>query len=178
MPNWCDNVVYIYKSEHVSPDLYKELVRACDDSRLLDFLHPMPQELRDGYAANHSDDRWYHWANKHWGTKWDVDSPTVFKDDDYSIGISFSTAWAAPLGAFEHAHNKWGLEYHLMFHEPGVELLGEATHHGEEYYDFPSNWDSKEDIKNALRRIPQEIIDAFDLKELWREIYNDNRENR
>jgi hypothetical protein len=112
MPNWCDNNITITGSKSVI-DKIEKIVREEEKSDIgfLQFMYPCPKELEDTTADGskdkalmekygHSD--WYNWKTDSWGTKWDVNEFYGVDRQGDTISFGFSSAWAPPLGAFEH----------------------------------------------------------------------------
>jgi hypothetical protein len=58
MPNWCDNSIYIESDE----ETIAEIKLAIKESRLLQYMHPMPAEL-EGTTAPNEGVNWYSWLN-------------------------------------------------------------------------------------------------------------------
>jgi len=112
MPNWCSNSITITGSKPVI-DKIEKIVREEEkaDHGLLDFMYPCPKELESTTADGsknealikkygHSD--WYSWKTDRWCTKWEVNEFYGVDRHDDTISFGFSSAWAPPLGAFEH----------------------------------------------------------------------------
>jgi hypothetical protein len=115
MPNWCDNQVSITGPNSVINKIEKIVNEEKDTEGLLQFMYPMPQELKDTTADGsdnkemikkygHSD--WYGWATDNWGTKWDINEfygvdRQEISDDESTISFAFQSAWAPPTGAYE-----------------------------------------------------------------------------
>ena len=116
MPNWCDNQVSITGPNSVINKIEKIVNEEKDTEGLLQFMYPMPQELKDTTADGsdnkemikkygHSD--WYGWATDNWGTKWDINEfygvdRQEISDDESTISFAFQSAWAPPTGAYEN----------------------------------------------------------------------------
>ena len=111
MPNWCDNQITITGPNSVIDKIEKIVKEEKADQGLLDFMYPMPKELENTTADGsnnkalmkkygHSD--WYSWKTDSWGTKWEVNEFYGVDRKDDTISFAFSSAWAPPLGAFEH----------------------------------------------------------------------------
>lgn len=115
MPNWCQNTVVITAPRPVIDDL--QAVLADNEHGLLACLRPMPPDQQY---------RWYDWCVSHWGTKWDVTDPCIVNDiEEDSITISFDTAWAPPVAAFQHwAQQDGRVTYRLAYVEPGMGVVG------------------------------------------------------
>jgi len=112
MPNWSDNSVTITGSKSVI-DKIEKIVREEEKSDIgfLQFMYPCPKELEDTTADGsknkalikkygHSD--WYSWKTDRWGTKWEVNEFYGVDRQGDVISFGFSSAWAPPIGAFEH----------------------------------------------------------------------------
>ena len=85
MPNWCFNNLLLYSNNE---DTLENIRKAFCEDKLLDYLLPMPEGLKNqGIDSLSKEERealeqknieqygsrdWYYWANKNWGTKWDV----------------------------------------------------------------------------------------------------------
>ena len=148
MPNWCYNRVTAYGDE----DKLKEIEKIFESKTPFNDIFPMPDwkntpnengELpileqhkgKDGevmfetynFPDGKNDDRWFHWNNTNWGTKWDITAEQVELEyeDDYQLEISFETAWAPPepicyrlREMFKDLHISW------FYDEPAMELAG------------------------------------------------------
>ena len=113
---------------------------------LLQFFHPMPEELME--TEKSSDDKkmkkqpvvggfnnWYDWRVQNWATKWDVDiyegsiqeQEELFgpDDGDKRVTFGFDSAWAPPLGAYEHyISNNSDMSIRAVYYEPGCDFMG------------------------------------------------------
>jgi hypothetical protein len=112
MPNWCSNSITITGSKSVI-DKIEKIVREEEKSDIgfLQFMYPCPKELEDTTAdgskdkalmAKYGHSDWYSWKTDSWGTKWDVNEFYGVDRQGDTISFGFSSAWAPPLGAFEH----------------------------------------------------------------------------
>lgn len=112
MPNWCNNTIEIKGPKDKIKKLYEV---AKEDNALLKHLYPAPEELMDSekYPANgekrphllkkYGFDNWYDWCVQNWQTKWEVDTEQLeLSDDGTTISGWFDSAWAPPIGAYEH----------------------------------------------------------------------------
>ena len=138
MPNWCDNQVSITGPNSVINKIEKIVNEEKDTEGLLQFMYPMPQELKDTTADGsenkemikkygHSD--WYSWATDNWGTKWDVNEfygvdRQEISDDESTISFAFSSAWAPPTGAYQEFIDKHPVSLEAKYHEPGCDFMG------------------------------------------------------
>ena len=145
MPNWCNNQVEISGPKKVIDQIQKIVdenhikddndPNIPEDQGLLDWMVPMPKELRETQADGterkdllekygHSD--WYGWANDNWGTKWDIHEFYGFtRKNESTIEFGFDTAWAPALTAFETwlAKND-DCSVKCTYYEPGCDFAG------------------------------------------------------
>jgi len=145
MPNWCNNQVEISGPKKVIDQIQKIVdenhikddndPNIPEDQGLLDWMCPMPKELRTTQADGterkdllekygHSD--WYGWANDNWGTKWDIHEFYGFtRKNESTIEFGFDTAWAPALTAFETwlAKND-DCSVKCTYYEPGCDFAG------------------------------------------------------
>lgn len=100
MPNWCFNNLVLYSN---NKDTLENIRKAFCENRLLDYLVPMPEGLKnqeiDSLSAEERETLeqknieqygsrdWYYWTNKNWGTKWDVgaDDSHAYENNDYGV---------------------------------------------------------------------------------------------
>jgi hypothetical protein len=100
MPNWCSNNLLLYSNNE---DTLENIRKAFCEDKLLDYLIPMPEGLKNQEIASLSEKEkekleqhnlalygsidWYYWTNKNWGTKWDVgaDDPKAYENNDYGV---------------------------------------------------------------------------------------------
>ena len=142
MPNWCDNQVSITGPNSVINKIEKIVNEEKDTEGLLQFMYPMPQELKDTTADGsenkemikkygHSD--WYGWATDNWGTKWDVNEfygvdrqyLSEQSEGESTISFAFSSAWSPPIGAYEYflaKNEECSLE--AKYYEGGCDFMG------------------------------------------------------
>ena len=138
MPNWCDNQVSITGPNSVINKIEKIVNEEKDTEGLLQFMYPMPAELKDTTADGsenkemikkygHSD--WYSWATDNWGTKWDINEfygvdRQEISDDESTISFAFQSAWAPPTGAYQEFVDKHPVSLEAKYHEPGCDFMG------------------------------------------------------
>ena len=100
MPNWCFNDLLLYSNNE---DTLENIRKEFCENKLLDYLLPMPEGLKNQEIASLSEKEkerleqhnialygsidWYYWTNKNWGTKWDVgaDDPKAYENNDYGV---------------------------------------------------------------------------------------------
>lgn len=124
MPNYCSNRAVITGPAPVIAEI-KAIIEG--EQELLAWMAPQPK---------FEGEEWYNWRVEHWGTKWDICDAYIDNDDEEdSIEISFSTAWAPPIEAFHTwAVNDGRVQFNLEYWEPGVAFVGSASYDGE-YFD-------------------------------------------
>ena len=81
MPNWCNNQITITGPNSVIDKIEKIVDEKQETQGLLQFMYPMPEELKNTTADMTEDKEmikkygysdWYGWATNEWGTKWEV----------------------------------------------------------------------------------------------------------
>jgi len=80
-------------------------------------------------------DNWYDWNRQNWGTKWDINDPSIFVQDTNQIGFRFLTAWSPPIKIMNEFYNdnKEVLpEMILHYWEEGMGYTG-FWHNGKDY---------------------------------------------
>ena len=138
MPNWCDNQVSITGPNSVINKIEKIVNEDKDSGGLLQFMYPMPLELKDT-TADGSDNKemikkygysdWYGWATDNWSTKWEVcefhgvDRQEI-SDDESTISFAFQSAWSPPTGAYQEFIDKHPVSLEARYYEPGCDFAG------------------------------------------------------
>mgnify|MGYP001970951374 FL=1 len=142
MPNWCNNNIEI-----IGPKAkVDKLIEGAKKGEFCNTLYPMPKALED--TQNTSDDEvmkkqpvvdghnnWYDWRVQNWATKWDVDiyegsiqeQEELFgpDDGDKRVTFGFDSAWAPPIGAYEHyLSNNSDMSIRAVYYEPGCDFMG------------------------------------------------------
>jgi hypothetical protein len=113
-----------------------------DTQGLLQFMFPMPQELKNT-TADGSDNKemikkygysdWYGWACDNWSTKWDISEfygvdrqyHSEQNEGESTISFAFSSAWSPPTGAYENFlanHEECSLK--AYYYEGGCDFMG------------------------------------------------------
>ena len=142
MPNWCDNQVTITGPNSVIDKIEKIANEEKDTQGLLQFMFPMPQELKNT-TADGSDNKemikkygysdWYGWACDNWSTKWDISEfygvdrqyHSEQNEGESTISFAFSSAWSPPTGAYENFlanHEECALK--AYYYECGCDFMG------------------------------------------------------
>jgi len=160
MPNWCDNQVTITGPSAVIDKIEKIVKEEDSTNGLLNYMSPMPAELRDTTADGSKDKEmikkhgysdWYGWACDNWSTKWDVNEfygveRELTPDGDSMISFGFSSAWSPPIGAYQTflinmSEQKQDVSITAHYHEPGCDFMG-IWEDGDDRCYAPSNYKS------------------------------------
>jgi len=170
MPNWCSNDVTIYGMEEQPA---KDLVAAAKESKLLNWIAPMPKELEDTKAPSDDGINWYNWRLNKWGTKWDVHCHFVEYEKDkggtYTVELSFDSAWSPPVQAFEILKEQYPeIDVDHYYFEPGCDFCG---CNGDDYSPYEIYKQTKAGVKPTQE--VQELIDRFGFLE---DYYDDEDE--
>lgn len=145
MPNWCYNTT---RFNHADPEKVAGLVAELkkDDGKLFQYLHPMPEELRETTSPNSDEAQsklmqekygypdWYSWCVNEWGTKWDA-GVNSWEEDGGQILVSFETAWAPPIALYDKLVNA-GWDVYSTYIEEGMCFVGEYSEGFDECYDY------------------------------------------
>ena len=173
MPNWCNNSITITGPKDKITALYAETIKDADnETGLLNAMMPMPTEL-EGTSSPSEEPNWYDWRVSNWGTKWEVNAEGLeLSEDGTEITGWFDSAWAPPIGAFEHyCTENEDVDLVCYYEEPGM--------------DFAGKWDNGQDdyihgiqelVENYIRtgeypddELFRDIDEYFDLVEQRRE---------
>ena len=154
MPNWCSNkltlshddpeqilrvleVLDALTAREDAEDAEDEDCSASDSTTgLLGAFLPMPTSIAESKVEvknerGYSEPAWYVWAEKNWGTKWDVFSAWLADDEDSPnnanrVTIGFRTAWVPPVPWLRHM-GQLGFTYTMRFDDYGGDFAGVAT---------------------------------------------------
>ena len=184
MPNWCDNQITITGPNKVIDKIEKIVNEDNNTEGLLQFMHPMPAELKDTTADGSQDKKlmdkygysdWYEWACDNWGTKWDlnefygVDRQYLSEqsEGESTISFAFSSAWSPPIGAYEYflAKNE-ECSLKAYYYEGGCDFMG-CWDNGDDNCVQPSNYKSDDTFWDA--GLGQELDEMFNITESMRE---------
>ena len=139
MPNWCNNSITITGPKDKITSLYNEAIRDTkgEDVGLLNAMMPMPQELEGTTSPSEDGVDWYSWRVNNWGTKWEVSSEGLeLSEDGTEITGWFDSAWAPPIGAFEHyCEQNTDVELVCYYEEPGMDFAGKWDNGNDAYCD-------------------------------------------
>jgi hypothetical protein len=97
----------------------KETIQALVEAKF-SFETLCPQPIFPPIDISGEDDRWYHWRNEHWGSKWDRYEYDVVKEGPRGLIVKFTTAWSPPYAFFESLLKKYpDLWLHCDWREEG-----------------------------------------------------------
>ena len=196
MPNWCDNQVTITGPNSVIDKIEKIVKEEDSTNGLLNYMSPMPAELRDTTADGSKDKEmikkhgysdWYGWACDKWGTKWDisefygVDRQHLNDSlDESTISFGFSSAWSPPIGAYEQfimnmSEKNLDVSVKAYYYEGGCDFMG-CWDNGDDDCYAPSELNSKSDFWND--GIGAELDDMFNITESMAEYEAEQEANK
>ena len=148
MPNWCSNRVTIYSEtpkeietiQEIFSDeknIFGKIIQNPDWKRLPNEKGEFPklEQMKNpkgeviwetyNFPDGKNDDRWFHWNNQNWGTKWDARNVDIEYVDESQIEVTFDTAWSPPepicaklREMFEDVSISW------FYDEPLMEIAG------------------------------------------------------
>jgi len=80
---------------------------------------PVPQKHISATAKNPSENGWYSWCNKNWGTKWDTYDLELTHEKGYTY-YSFDSAWSPPSAWIQKVSRKFPhLKFNVTWAEEG-----------------------------------------------------------
>ena len=180
MPNWCDNQITITGPNSVIDKIEKIVKDEKEDNGLLNFMKPMPAQLKDTTSPSSSADKpqpmvegfdnWYDWRVENWSTKWEVcefygvDRQHLNDSlDESTISFGFSSAWSPPIGAYEQflADNE-NCSLKAYYYEGGCDFMGEWDNGSDDCY-APSDYKSDSDFWND--GVGSTLDDLFNITE-------------
>lgn len=193
MPNWCDNTVEIY---HKDPAMLERVRSAFNEGKLLNEFVPVPEDLHivAGRVGDDSDPKqiqlqeseernrglygytnWYDFCVSEWGTKWDVGGDGAEAQDiPGGLMLSFESAWAPPLNAFEKMLDL-GFEIRAMYYEPGMGFAGIWDNGDDDFYEYGGM-----NSTQIAEELPGVLDEAFGISEsaaMWEEENREEEEN-
>lgn len=175
MPNWCNNNITISGPTEKMQKIY-DTCKSESDEGLCSALYPAPKDLFKGNLGEKERQEciekgipnWYDWNSSNWGTKWDatMEDCEIEHDNDGTSIITgaFDSAWAPPVGAYEHFIDQ-NPDCHLeaMYHEGGCNFAGMWEDGDDDHYDLEETADKIE------AQIPEALDEAFGISEWARE---------
>lgn len=168
MPNWCNNTAEIY---HTDPAMLERVREAFNKGELLQEFIPVPQELKDAVSPNRSAEGaemiekygyadWYAFCVNEWGTKWDIGADgQPAQDIEGGLILSFDSAWAPPIGAYEKL-TAMGFSIRATYFEPGMCFAGIWENGNDDFYEYGGM--SSDEVRDAL---PVELDDAYGISD-------------
>lgn len=145
MPNWCENELTITGNVLSILDIKFKFVND-PEKRLLEILHPMPQQLKESNTEVYRNDpehmenmahqrfinrvktgyeSWYDWAFAEWGTKWSDQGTYMTEEGDNTLHFNFETAWGPPIDGIINISKKYPmLTFAMSFLEGGMGIIG------------------------------------------------------
>lgn len=186
MPNWCNNFVEV---SHEDPQKIKALAEAMERGEFLDYVIPVPQELKDTVSGYPGADKeaehklqmernielygakdWYDFCTSRWGTKWDVDcqGQVDIHPEGKLVTASFDSAWAPPVGVYEELVNQ-GYEVRAYYYESGMCFAGIFDNGVDDCY---SDWGDSQGAKDML---PEDLDEFFGISESQAEYEEEER---
>ena len=147
MPNWCNNNITITGPNKIIDKIDKIVAEEGSEGNLLQYFYPMPKELDDTTSPapkktakekkivkarklKYGADSWYDWRVDNWSTKWDIGEFHGIKRielgiDESEISFGFDSAWAPPLGAYEHfIDENSNVTIRATYFEGGCDFMG------------------------------------------------------
>jgi hypothetical protein len=131
MPNHCSNTLHLdgdlkHRQEFVDKNKgfqWGDTLKKGEYSTLsFNAQVPMPKKHISSHAKDSSNNDWYSWSNKNWGTKWDCYEVELMHDQN-STCYSFDTAWSPPVEWIKKVSSKFP---HLKFNVEWAEEGGEG----------------------------------------------------
>ena len=179
MPNWCANTVTL---EHEDPAMIARAKEAFDKGTFLQEFIPCPEDLLETTAqfganeqekrnlAKHGYSSWYDWNIAHWGTKWDVGGEHGADTIPGGLMLSFDSAWAPPVNAYERLLDL-GFKIYATYYEPGMAFAGVWEDGNDDYYEYGGM--SADEIETTL---PIELDEAYGISQQVAEWEEENAE--
>ena len=176
MPNWCDNQVTITGPNSVIDKIEKIVKEEDSTNGLLNYMSPMPAELRDTTADGSKDEEmikkhgysdWYGWAVDNWGTKWEVCEFYGVDRQGDTISFGFSSAWSPPINAYQTflinmSEQKQDVSVKAYYYEGGCDFMG-CWDNGDDDCYAPSELKSTDDWWND--GVGAELDEMFNITE-------------
>lgn len=164
MPNWTQNIVtFSHPDSTKIIDIIKAAEFASKNSgdNFLNVFVPRPIS---------ESENWYDWNTSNWGTKWDV-HPNITEVNNYSVTLSFDSAWAPPIQFYRTIIEEHGYEVLAFYNEEGLAFAGVFDNGHDDYYEYadmdsdeieeylPSNLDEMFNISSNRADWEQEQMD-------------------
>ena len=164
MPNWCNNNISITGPNSVIDKIEKIVKEEKEDNGLLNFFHPMPEQLEGTTSPSSASDKpqpmvegfdnWYDWRVENWSTKWEVcefygvdrQYHSEQNEGESTITFGFDSAWAPPIGAYDNfLRDNEDCSLKAWYYEGGCDFMGEWDNGSDDCY-APSDYKSTDDF--------------------------------
>lgn len=133
MPNWCNNSLQLTAATKEEAKELCILLETLDGDTSNEenaptfFGHFVPEQW--------DENEWYWSRVEAWGTKWDASIHSWDFVDDFTVVISFDTAWSPPIGVYNAmVEQGWGVS--ATYYEPGMCFVGAWVDGVEEHYEY------------------------------------------
>ena len=187
MPNWCNNQMDISGTK----EMMDEVESALKEGELLGKLLPVPPELNitAGSLGHNTPEQleleekekanrekygyanWYDFCVNEWGTKWDISLVSYERLSETEITLSFDTAWAPPIVAYEKLV-EMGYAIRAYYYEPGMAFCGRFEDGFDEYYEIGGK--SADEVE---AEIPADLDEMFCIVEEIRNYEEEENED-
>ena len=196
MPNWCNNNITITGPNKIIDKIEKiAKTEEYEEGQygLLNYFHPMPDELRDTTAdgtkrkklqKKYGFDDWYGWAVENWSTKWDIHElygvdRNYINDDESTIAFGFDSAWSPPIGAYqEFLANNSNVSIRTTYYEGGCDFMGIWDNGDDICYEISSIAKKGSTDKFWNTKIGKELDDLYGISESMAEYEAQQEEER
>lgn len=183
MPNWCNNTIEIKGPTETIKTLWEQATdESTPESGLLNAMHPMPVELNDTTSPSDGPN-WYDWRVSNWGTKWEI-STEGLEFHDHGDGTAeitgwFDSAWAPPIGAYEHFSEMMdNCHIDAYYEEGGMDFAGHwSSDGGDDYLEGISDYAREKIATGDSGSDLYDMLDEyFDMTEYRREYIEEEME--
>ena len=190
MPNLCDNRLTIWSddtqtlakiSNAAAPlvvSKWKKLASRFGFRQVVEsetgffyFLCPMPANVEDldikVLPELSHQPKEYFWQVENWGCRHDskVDFEKISQSE---LRANFTTHYSPPVAALQHGAAQHGFRFRLLYCETGGGFCGVATEAENNEFEITLDRPPKEE------GIPHELIETFELNEIYKEVAADN----
>lgn len=166
-----------------SKEIYEKLLSSIKSDTWFQTFAPLgldPEEHPDGWD--------YETACYMWNTKWSARDVDIndFDDNEYTINVSFESAWSPPTGVYRLMNKNHDIEVTAYYDEPGNCFFGRCMYvndyrdggggekiDSDETYDYPNDMKELEELRSSIG-IGSDLDDYMDstwinLQEMWEE---------
>ena len=164
MPNWCNNSLTLTAaSKEEADELCQHFKNEDTDDNWTFFGFFVPEEW--------DRDDWYWSRVNAWGTKWDASMSHADWVDDFTVVMTFDTAWGPPIGVYEAAVEQgWGV--HATYYEPGMGFVGSFVDGDDEHYDY-HECDTPEEVREL---VGDDLDDEFGISDWMQQMIDEEEE--